>query len=144
MNTNLNTPITPRNSKAMTCADCYRDESKPYNLLPQDFSAEEMEVVKTDGFVACDYCSAPMVNHLNMAFIIHIEKGGYKELDRDKFTTDRELGASELCMHTHTVDHHPIRVWVNEKGTYAYVLTDRGLFVDGCFHLFDSGEVSLA
>ena len=150
MKNNLPTPVLPVNSKSMFCYDCNRKEEhgapeSTYDTdnRPYDFGTDEIETLQSDGFIACDVCGNPLVYKDWKGYIDSLSNN-YKELPRDQFSTEHELGASELCMHSNAVTHRPIRVWVNDKGTFAHVLTDHGIFIDGSFHIFESGEVSLA
>ena len=88
----------------------------------------------------CQQCKRPMIREDQLSFLDYILSQGYVET-RD-FRSDCELGASELCMHTHTVTAKPLLLFTKHN-CYAYAYIDNGFFLDGCYHRFDDGRISL-
>ena len=68
---------------------------------------------------------------------------GYRELTAEEIPKG-ECGASELAMHCRIVGQKIKRVWVNDKGTYAYVLLQNGKGADGCWTAHASGDWSIS
>lgn len=130
-------PVNERNSKRLICLTCFKRGL--FHLgETTDLDSAGIKTLKSDGFVACEICDQPLVPAVWVEHILRYERSGYKELPFGTFDTTKELGASELCMHTHTVNRTPVRVWVNQY-RYGLAVLDDGSILDGCFVQYGEG-----
>lgn len=74
-------------------------------------------------------------------YIAYLKSQGYTR----EIALRGKVGWSELGLHTRKHEHVGIVAFVREdRQTYAYVILNDGSFLDGSFHLFESGEFSLS
>lgn len=76
----------------------------------------------------------------NQEYIDYIQSKDYTRVVKCR----GQLTGSELEMHTGNVGRTAIVAFVNQRGNYGYLLMDNGRVLDGCFHQFSNGTVSLS